>query len=402
MRFTDRILKIACVLTLERYDLASRSNPRDQKYIIRDAGLLVILFIWQIILWTMVAGVVVESRVASFGIAVLLATILLMLDQAIGASLWQPGGFLSEDSGWQKGIQKLKRIVPRILVTGPISFATSVALMLVLFEGSIQQELQTERAAKNQPVLEEYERREQALAQQLLQPKIQQLETAQRQVDDLQAAIRKENGHLEALRTRRNQLKLEADCELSGKKPGCVKESYIPKDGPVRQELLRQVSEETDKIDRAEGAKRDMHAQMKVLQTNLEVAQSSLEESREVFRAQRNELKREQANDPRILQSMDDFLLRYQAFVRLKSDPDMGATARQLSWLTLAVLMALELSYVAIRLLFPPSSVYVLRACEAARVEARGVHAEFYPQNHDFGARLVVVPRNDEPREGQG
>jgi|AntDeeMinimDraft_5_1070356.scaffolds.fasta_scaffold16065_3 hypothetical protein len=234
-----RLLKLACAITLENYDLASRSNSRDQKYIIRDAGLLVILFIWQIILWTMVVGVVVDNKVASFGIALLIATILLKLDQAIGASIWQPGGFLSEESGFEKAVQTIKRVLPRILVTVPISFATSVALMLVIFSGSIQQKLQVERTAKNEPVLKEYERREHELAKQLLQPKITQVETAQRQVDDLQATIRKERRHLESLRTRRDQLKLEADCELSGKKPGCVKESYIPRDGPVRQELLR-------------------------------------------------------------------------------------------------------------------------------------------------------------------
>jgi len=396
-----RLLKLACAITLENYDLASRSNPRDQKYIIRDASLLVILFIWQIILWTMVVGVVVENRVASFGIALLIAAILLKLDQAIGASIWQPGGFLSEESGLEKGVQTIKRVLPRILITVPISFATSVALMLVIFSGSIQQKLQVERTAKNEPVLKEYERREHELANQLLQPRINQVETAQRQVDDLQAAIRKERRHLESLRTRRDQLKLEADCELSGKKPGCVKESYIPRDGPVRQELLRQATVEAEKILRAEAAIQDMHAQMKTLRTNLEVAQSNLKGGREVFGDQLNELKRQKADDPRILQSKDDFLLRYQALVRLKSDPEMGDSARQLSWLTLAILMAIELAYVSVRLFFPPSSVYVLRVCEAARVEARGVRAEFYPRNHDFGARLAVVPRNNEPREGQ-
>jgi len=393
----QRLLKLACAITLENYDLALRSNPRDQKYLIRDALVLVLLFVLQVVMWSIVLNIVTNEPVIAGGIALMIAFIVLALDQAIGGSASKAEGFLSEDPWWKRMLGRVFPISMRLMVTVPLSIATSLAVTLVLLDGAILNQLHQQKNEINRPLTQEYRDQEAKLEAQLLEPGAQRLVSLENEVKELNRAIRLEADNLKSLRENRDQLKLEQQCQFEGKQlKGCIHDEYEKGDGPIYKEYQRQIDREEASIKDSRDNLQLMQSQMRGLQDQIGRAQESFSNAQARLQEEKRRLAREKADDPRFLESQDGLLLRLQALNELRKAPDSGDMAQMLAFLAMFVLMTLDLSFVIIKLFFPPASVYQLRSTEAARVEARGLRAEFSHQGQDPEHRLRVVARNED------
>lgn len=393
MNLSQRLLSFACALTLQRYDLASRSNAMDRAYIFRDAILLTIMFVWQWFAWSFVASIVIDHQLYAVTIALLVASVLIMLDLAIGGTCFENSGFLSEESN---AAGKFKKIIPRVIITLPSSAVTSIAVILVLFEGAIAEKLQLDRAIANQPVINEYRQRIDELESQILQPHKQSVRLSHGAVQEARDHVTQEIENLSSIRARRDQLALEASCELSGSRPGCTKDRYIPQEGPAYHELVRQVAVEDERINRAEERINLLRSEEQRRLASLAKAQEERDAALTAFKEEEAKLINAQELDPRWIPERDDLLIRFQSLLKLIKDSEDGVGILLLSMLAWSVLMAIELSYVLVKLIYAPASCYTIRARHAAEVEARGIPAEFYPPDHDFISRLrVVVPGND-------
>jgi len=396
-----RLLKLACAITLENYDLASRSNPRDQKYLIRDASVLLVIFILQVVMWSIVLNVVTNEPGVAGGIALIIAFIVLALDQAIGGSAWKAEGFLSEDPWWKRLLGRVFPISMRLMVTVPLSIATSLAVTLVLLDGAILTQLQQQQTETNRPIVQEYRDRAARLESQLLSSGAKRLSGLESEVEELNRSIRLEADNLNSLRENRDQLKLEQKCQFEGKQlNGCIHDEYEKGDGPIYKKYQRQIDSEEANIKDSKDSLQLMQSQMRELQEQIGRAQENFSEAQSKLQEEKRRLAREKAEDPRFLESQDGLLLRLQALNDLRKAPESGDIAEMLALLAMFVLMTLDLSYVIIKLFFPSASVYVLRCTEAARVEARGLRAEFSHQGQYPEHRLRIVARNEEAPVG--
>jgi hypothetical protein len=113
------------------------------------------------------------------------------------------------------------------------------------------------------------------------------------------------------------------------------------------------------------------------------------------------ELEKEKLHDPRWVAKYDDPLLRYIALQELKQDPVYGQAVQQFDWLAKIVLIAFELMFLLIKIVFAPSSVYLVRLIAQTKREAAIVLTELEAELSNINSKrrqpdLRVVSSNED------
>jgi hypothetical protein len=98
-------------------------------------------------------------------------------------------------------------------------------------------------------------------------------------------------------------------------------------------------------------------------------------------------LEKEKLHDPRRIAKRDDPLLRYTALQELKQDAVYGQAVEQFDWLAKIVLVTFELMFLLIKVVFAPSSVYLVRLIAQTKLEAAKVAAELEAELSDINRK---------------
>src|SRR5205085_8400512 len=87
----------------------------------------------------------------------------------------------------------------------------------------------------------------------------------------------------------------------------------------------------------------------------------------------------------------NDALMSYLALQEVFDDPRFGSAARHFSWLMMAVLMTLELSYVVVRACFTHASVYMAILIADTKKRAEFAAAD-YERNSAALRKMADLP----------
>jgi hypothetical protein len=136
--------------------------------------------------------------------------------------------------------------------------------------------------------------------------------------------------------------------------------------------------------DVAERLKASTAAEINRVQASLKLHNARIEKLNDQLSLRSSELharwqalESEKVRDPRWIAKRDDPLLRYMALQELKGDAVYGASIEKFDLLAKIVLVTFELMFLLIKVVFAPSSVYLVRLIAQIKLEAAMVAADY-------------------------
>ena len=145
------ILVIACVITRSDIGLARQSNTFDKMTIVFLAVALMIVTMIALLGWTAFFASFLPLVVA-LPLGLLIASLIFLFDQAVGASDWELAGVLragSPSAIWWG------RLGARFCIACLLSLLTAAGATLWMFRGAIDNQLQVQRIEQNAPIEQE-------------------------------------------------------------------------------------------------------------------------------------------------------------------------------------------------------------------------------------------------------
>ena len=117
-------------------------------------------------------------------------------------------------------------------------------------------------------------------------------------------------------------------------------------------------------------------ARISKAEQSIEQLTSVLGHKQAEYRVQSLDLEVQKQRDSRWMPERNDPLMRYIALRDIKQDPKVGAAAQEFHWMMVLVLLTLELSFLIVKYLCAPASVYTVRLIARTKREAAEVSAE--------------------------
>lgn len=363
----DRLMRFACRIARADYDLARISNHFDRMTIVANAALLLALAVLATIAWTAFWASFLPLA-AALPLGLLVGAIIFGIDQAIAASDWELAGVLRveapDNAYWFKASA-------RLVVAFLLSLATATGAMLWMFGSTIEARLQEQRMESNASVEAEYDERKSELKSILIDPVDTELKARQSERAILQRQVEEAFIQRDAANRKASQARIEAGREADGGLPG-----YMRGEGPRFREAQRQ---EAEAASVAKGVSTDVHAwqtRMSKAEQGIEQLTTVLDRKQAEYRRQSFELDLQKQRDSRWMPERNDPLMRYIALRDIKEDPEVGAAAQEFHWMMVMVLLTLELSFLVVKYICAPASVYTVRLIARTKREAAEVSAE--------------------------
>lgn len=393
----DRLMRFACRVARADYDLACISNHFDRMTIVANAALLLALAILATIAWTAFWASFLPLA-AALPLGLLVGAIIFGIDQAIAASDWELAGVLRTEAPdniyWFKA-------TARLIVGFLLSLVTATGAVLWMFGSTIEARLQEQRMERNAPVEAEYDNRKSELKSVLIDPVDKELKARQSERAILQSQVEEAFVQRDNANRKASQARIEAGREADGGLPG-----YNPGEGPRFREAQRQ---EVEAALVAKAASTDVHAwqtRMSKAEQGIEHLTAVLERKQAEYRVQSLEIAAQKQRDSRWMPERNDPLMRYIALHDIKQDPKVGGAAREFHWMMVMVLLTLELSFLIVKYICAPASVYTVRLIARTKREAAEVSAE-HARNIDNihrgrprgNLRVVGEPMDDRRQE---
>lgn len=373
------ILLFCCWITRARSDLVAQSNRFDQMTVGANGLALLTLAVVSVLAWTVFFGAFGPLWIA-LPLGLLIASIIVQLEAAIAASDWELAGKLRNE---MPGPQHWFKLAFRVIVALLFSIFTAKGVMLALFSDTIGGQLQAKRTAQNEPLEREYAARTEALKARLIQP----LESEIKAAGDARAyeaeRVRGLRVQHESLRERASRATIEAGRELDGL-------GRIAGAGPRYRDATRQ-HEENMRLAASSAAELERgSSELRKLDTRVEKLQAQLVVRSAELDAGWRSLDQQKLRDPRWRPERDDPLLRVIALDELEQHSEYGAVVQRFTWLSMLLLIAIEMMFLMIKILFAPTSVYTVRLLAETKAEAAQVSAEY--------ARRRDAIRGEHPR----
>lgn len=375
----NKLLDIACIITRADQDLARESNKLDRLAIIWHAVALLTVTLIALICWT----AFFSSFLPVWGallLGLVVGTVIFQLDQAMGASDWDLAGVLREEG---RGKSFYGRLALRLGVSLLLAQATAMGVCLWLFSGAIDARLQEQRAAKNAVVEKVYEGLEGELKARIVTPVEEELKAAQDTRRQLRRHIGTAQSALDNAQDAAKTARIEAGREADGfnRRKGM---------GPQYYEAKRQEDEERRSAQRAQEQMHADAARLSEVETQIVELARLLESRTKEYQDQVRLLEDKKLRDPRWMPERNDPLLRVMALWAIEADATYGGAVRYFSYGAQLVLVTLELTFLLIKIVFAPASVYTVRLIARTRAEAASVSAAY--------ARNVDQIRRNRPR----
>lgn len=366
-RRPDRLLRNACRIARADFALASVSNHFDRMTIVANAALLLALGVLAVIAWTAFWASFLPLSVA-LPLGLLVGAIVFGIDQAISASDWELAGVLrTEPRGRRYWIKAVARGTFAFL----LALATATGATLWMFGKTIEAHLQDQRTARNVPIESEYANRKQELKASLLDPITKEIEARQLERAALQRQVEQALTDRDTANRKASQARIEAGREADGGLPG-----YIRGEGPRYREAQRQEAEAAVLATAVSNDVRAWQGRIGAVEQSIAQLTTVLDRKQAEYHAQAIDLNAQKQRDPRWVMERNDPLMRYIALNEIQEDPKVGSAARKFHWLMVTVLLALELSFLLVKLFFAPASVYTVRLIARTKREASEVSAE--------------------------
>jgi uncharacterized protein DUF4407 len=352
-------LLFSCYITRSDPDICFKSKPFDQITIAANAIAILTLAVVATLSWTVFFQSFLPTWKA-LPLGVLCALIIVQVEAAMAASDWQLAGVLS--TGLPSPVYWF-RITLRLLIAWLFAQATAVGVTLGLFDGPIQTHLQQQLTAQNAPVETEYATRRNEIRSGIIGSIEKELTAAQ------DARLLSEK----ALR----QLQLKKDTAQDRSGTAYIEEGREERglDRPRGQGA--RYDDAKRQRDVAEGLKTSATEEINQERESLKLLNARIEELLKQKREQGKELQeaeekleKEKRQDPRLIPKRDDPLLRYMALQDLKQDAVYGQAVEQFDLLAKIVLVAFELMFLLIKIVFKPPDGYLVRLIAQTKLEA--------------------------------
>lgn len=366
-RRDDRLLHLACRIARADFDLACVSNHFDRMTIVANAGLLLALGVVAAVAWTAFWGSFLPLA-GALPLGLLAAAIIFGIDQAIAASDWELAGVLRTEA---PGNAYWFKATARVIFAFLLAQATATGATLWLFGDTIDARLQAQRTASNAPVEAEYDKRKVDLKAVLIDSLGKEIESGQNERATLQRQMEAAFAERDVAHRRASQARVEAGREADGGLPG-----YRRGEGPRFREAQRQEVEAAAVARTVSADVRAWQARMDGAERRIGQLTAAMDRKQAEYRTRALELDAKKLGDPRWMPERNDPLLRYLALHDIQHDPRIGAAAREFHWMMVVLLLTLELSFLIVKLVCAPASVYTVRLIARTKREAAEVSAE--------------------------
>jgi hypothetical protein len=358
-------LLFSCYISRADPDLCFKSKLFDQITIAANAIAILTLAVLSTLAWTVFFQSFLPTWKA-LPLGVLCALIIVQVEAAMAASDWQLAGVLS--TGLPSPVYWF-RITLRLLIAWLFAQATAVGVTLGLFDGPIQTHLQQQLTAQNAPVETEYATRRNEIRSGIIGSIEKELTAAQ------DARLLSEK----ALR----QLQVKKDDAQDRSDTAYIEEGREERGLDRPRGKGARYDDQKRQRDVAEGLKTSATEEINQERESLKLLNARIEELLKQKRAQaralqkaEKALEREKRQDPRLIPKRDDPLLRYIALQELKQDAVYGQAVEQFDLLAKIVLVAFELMFLLIKIVFKPPDGYLVRLIAQTKLEAARVAAE--------------------------
>jgi hypothetical protein len=386
----NKSLLFSCYITRSDPNLCAKSNLFDQITIAANAIAILTLAVLSTLAWTVFFASFLPAWQA-LPLGFLCALIIVQVEAAMAASDWELAGVLRTG---RPSAAYWFRIALRLFIALFLAQATSVGVTLNLFAGAILTHLQQQLTRKNAPVETEYATRRNEIRSRLLGSIEDELGAAQKARADSDKALQQ----LQVKKDNAQTLSGTAYIEEGREERGLDR----PRGKGARYDDAKRHR------DVAEGLKKSITKEIKRERASLKLLNSRIEDLLKQKKAQaialheaEEKLEKEKLHDPRWVAKYDDPLLRYIALQELKRDPVYGQAVEQFDWLAKIVLIAFELMFLLIKIVFAPSSVYLVRLIAQTKREAAIVLAELEAELSNINSKrrqpdLRVVSSNED------
>lgn len=384
-------LLFSCYITRSDPELGAKSNLFDQITITANAIAILTLCVLSTLAWTVFLASFLPVRQALL-LGFLCALIIVQVEAAMAASDWELAGVLRHKP---PSVACWLRITIRLLIAYVLAQATAVGVTLNLYAGAIQNRMQNQRTAQNEPVNKEYATRRDELRSRFIGSLDKELEAAQKARLGNEEALRSLQVKKDNAQDRSDTSYIEAGRELDGlNRPQGPGKRY--NDANRQRDVAERLKESTK-----EEIKRE-RASLKQLNERIEKLLEQKKGQEIELQTAEKKLEGEKRQDPRLTPKHDDPLLRYIALQELKRDAVYGQAVEQFDRLAKIVLIAFELMFLLIKVVFAPSSVYLVRLIAQTKLEAARVASELESELSKINRTrrqpdLRVVASNEPP-----
>jgi uncharacterized protein DUF4407 len=386
----NTFLLFSCYITRSDPNLCMKSNLFDQITIAANAIAILTLAVLSTLAWTVFFASFLPAW-QSLPLGFLCALIIVQVEAAMAASDWELAGVLRHKP---PSIPYWFRITLRLLIAWVLAQVTAVGVTLNLHAGAIQTHLQQQRTRQNAVVETEYAGRRNEISSLLLGSIETELDAAQKARESSEEALRQLQVKKDNAQDSSVAADIEAGRELDGlDRPAGPGDRY--KDAKRQRDVSeRLITSSTEEIKRLQTSLKRLNRRIKKLLEQKKVQGIELQKAEK-------ELEKEKLHDPRWVAKYDDPLLRYIALQELKRDPVYGQAVEQFDWLAKIVLIAFELMFLLIKIVFAPSSVYLVRLIAQTKREAAIVLAELEAELSNINSKrrqpdLRVVSSNED------
>ena len=358
-------LLFSCYITRSDPNLCAQSNCFDQITIAANAIAILTLAVVSTLAWTVFFASFLSTWEA-LPLGFLCALIIVQVEAAIAASDWELAGVLRHKA---PSINYLSRVTLRMLIAWLLAQATAVGVTLNLYSGAIQNRMQQKLTEQNAEVDKDYANRRDELRSRFIGSIERELKEAQDARDRSEESLSQLQVKKDNAQDRSGTMYIEADREKRGlDRPAGEGKRY--NDAKRHQDVAeRLIASSTAEINRLQASLELLNSLIEKLLEQKRLQTVALQEAEEA-------LEKEKLQDPRRIAKRDDPLLRWIALQELKRDAVYGQAVEQFDWLAKIVLVTFELMFLLIKVVFAPSSVYLVRLIAQTKLEAAKVAAE--------------------------
>ena len=366
MELIDRWIRFACVVAGADYSLVRTSNSLDRMIIGGNAVVLLLVGTLALVVWAAMFAAFLPLPLA-LPLGLLIAALVFMLDRAMSMSDWSLSGVLR--SGPAKPGDWLKLLF-RVAIALVLAWATALGAVLVLFADAVDDHIHRDRLARNMPVMAEAAEQKQRARQRLAAPLESEVALLDAERERLQQTLGERESALLVMRQRASQSRIEAERESEGGLRG-----YVPGQGPRFREAMRQEREANAAAALAAQDSARTQQRFDDLAERVADKRDELRQASALVSAEERRIDAAMPSDPRWVPARSGPLSRLVALEQMRADPTTGIAIGRVEWVTKATLIVLELTFLLIKTLLSPASVYLVKLTLRTKLDAvREVH----------------------------
>lgn len=403
MQLTDRWMRFACLVAGADYELLRSCSSLDRMIVGGNAVVLMLVGTLAFVVWSALFSAFLPMGVA-LPLGLLIASMIFMLDRAMSMSDWSLSGVLR--TGPMKPGDWLK-LALRVAVALVLAWATALGAVLVLFGDAVDDHVKRERELRNRPVMSEAQQHRQQARQRLVAPLESELALLDSERGRLQEALRERETAVVEMRQRAARARIEAEREREGGLRG-----YVAGAGPRFRDAMRQEREANAAVSMAAQDAVRMQQRFDNLSARVADKREELRQASAQLAAESRRIEAAMLADARWVQGRSGPLARLIALEQMRADPVTGRAIGRIEWLAKATLVVLELTFLLIKTLLSPASVYVVKLSLRTKLDAsREVHRfldalrEVRGQGREPGAekpRIRLLPDADGGNQDRG